>query len=81
MEVTVYSTPGCLYCIRAKRLLRRRGIEFTDVSFSFFARDARERMQSLSGGGRTFPQIVIDGVAIGGCDALHALDRAGGLTP
>jgi len=79
MDVVVYATPFCAYCIGAKRLLRRRGIPFAEVRIDIWRPGSRDRIQQSSGGGRTFPQIVIDGECIGGFDALRALDRAGGL--
>ena len=78
-EVTVYAAPFCLYCIGAKKLLKRRGIPYREVRISMFEDGARDRLQTESGGGRTFPQIVIDGDPIGGFDRLRALDRSGEL--
>ncbi len=78
-QVTVYATPFCLYCVGAKALLRRRGIAYDEVRISMFSDGARDRLQAGSGGGRTFPQIVIDGDPIGGFDSLRELDRSGEL--
>ncbi len=38
-------------------------------------------MIARSNGGRTFPQIFINDIHVGGCDDLHALDSAGKLDP
>ncbi len=78
-EVTVYAAPFCLYCVGAKALLRRRGIAYGEVRINMYSDGARDRLQAESGGGRTFPQIVIDGDPIGGFDSLRALDRSGEL--
>lgn len=78
-QVTVYATPFCLYCVGAKSLLRRRGIAYDEVRINMFSDGARDRLQAESGGGRTFPQIVIDGEPVGGFDSLRALDRSGAL--
>lgn len=78
-RVVVYATPLCMYCVGAKRLLRRRGIPFDEVRIDIWQRGSRDRIQQASGGGRTFPQITIDGVPIGGFDALRAWDRDGRL--
>jgi glutaredoxin 3 len=75
-RVVVYSTALCPYCLLARRLLRRRRIEYRELKLS---RDQRDRLVTLSGGGRTFPQIVIAGEAIGGFAELRRLDRAGEL--
>lgn len=78
-QVTVYATPFCLYCVGAKALLRRRGIAYEEVRINILSSGARDRIQAESGGGRTFPQIVIDGDPVGGFDSLRALDRSGEL--
>ena len=78
-QVTVYAAPFCLYFVGAKRLLRRRGIAYDEVRINMFEDGARNRLQTESGGGRTFPQIVIGDEPIGGFDSLRALDRSGEL--
>lgn len=78
-QVTVYATPFCPYCVGAKALLRRRGIPYDEVRINILSEGARDRVQAESGGGRTFPQIVIDGDPVGGFDSLRALDRSGEL--
>ncbi len=77
-KVEIYTTMFCPYCARARSLLQKKGVEFTDIDVD--AEPARrEEMVQRSGGRRTVPQIFIDGEAIGGSDDLHALDRAGKL--
>ena len=76
-EVVIYTTKICPYCVRAKMLLQRKGVDYKeiDVSNDPAARQALvERTRQ-----RTVPQIFINGEHIGGCDDLYALDRAGGL--
>lgn len=78
-EIIMYTTPVCPYCVRAKALFKRKGIEhITEIDVS---RDAaiREDMIQKAGGKRTVPQIFIGGKHIGGCDDLYALDSAGKL--
>lgn len=77
-EVVVYSTMFCPYCHRAKALLKAKGVAFTEIDVMMDPA-RREEMTRLSGGGRTVPQIFIDGVPVGGSDELHALDRQGRL--
>lgn len=78
--VEIYTTPTCPYCIAAKRLLARKGVEFTEIDVA--ADPAlRVRMTERAGGRRTVPQIFIGGVHVGGCDDIHALDHAGKLDP
>lgn len=78
-RVTVYATPFCAYCVGAKRYLRHRGIAYDEVRINIMRPGSRDRIQQASGGGRTFPQIVIDGEPIGGFDRLRERGRAGAL--
>ena len=78
--VEIYTTPTCPFCLAAKRLLAKKGVDYTEIDVS---RDPalRQAMTKRAGGGYTVPQIFIDGTPIGGCDDLHALDHAGRLDP
>ncbi len=78
-QVTVYATPFCVYCVGAKRYLRQRGIVYDEVRINIMSPGSRDRIQAASGGGPTFPQIVIDGDPIGGFDRLRDLGRSGEL--
>jgi len=78
-HVTLYTTPVCPYCVRAKSLLKQKGVETyeeIDVSTDSAVRDA---MVARAGGRRTVPQIFINDVHVGGYDDLAALDKAGTL--
>ena len=75
--VTVYSSDYCPYCIMAKRLLGRLGVQFNEIVVDN-APEQRREMQQL-GGGHTVPQIFIAGQPIGGSDDLHALESRGKL--
>ncbi|MGD9916388.1 MAG: glutaredoxin 3 [Paenirhodobacter sp.] len=77
-RVEIYTTRTCPYCIAAKALLSRKGVAFeeTDVGADPAQRQA---MMARANGRRTVPQIFIDGVGVGGCDDIHALDAAGKL--
>lgn len=77
-DVTIYTRQGCGYCSRAKSLLQSKGITFTEHDATF-SPDLRQEMIQKANGSSTFPQIFIDGKHVGGCDDLHALDRAGKL--
>ena len=79
-EVEIYSSSFCPYCHRAKRLLTEKGVAFTEIDVDMDPRRRAEMVQRANGG-RTVPQIFIDGRHVGGCDDLHALDRAGKLDP
>jgi glutaredoxin 3 len=79
-RIEIYTTMFCGYCARAKHLLKSKGAAYEEIEVDMDA-DARDRMVERAGGRRTVPQIFIDGVHVGGCDELHALDRAGKLDP
>ena len=80
-DIIMYTTPVCPYCVRAKALLKRKGVEgITEIDVSR-SPEIRDDMTRKTGGKRTVPQIFIDGRHIGGCDDLYALDSAGGLDP
>ena len=78
--VRVYSTQVCPYCVRAKHLLKQRGvdqIEEVRVDLDPSQRDAMIQQT----GRRTVPQIFIGDTHVGGCDELIALDQRGRLMP
>jgi glutaredoxin 3 len=78
--VKMYTTQVCPYCIRAKSLLKQRGVEqIEEVRVDLNPSD-RDAMIALTGR-RTVPQIFIGDTHVGGCDELMALDQRGGLQP
>ena len=77
-HVVVYTRPDCPYCDRAKELLRSKGVEWEEIDVDAEL-ERRAEMMERSGGGRTVPQIFIDGVYVGGSDDLAALNREGKL--
>ena len=78
--VRMYTTQVCPYCIRAKALLKQRGVEQIEEVRIDLDPQARDAMIELTGR-RTVPQIFIGSTHVGGCDDLMALDRSGGLAP
>lgn len=76
--VELYTTNYCPYCVRAKMLLEKKGVAYTEIDVSDDD-NARAELVKKSGGRRTVPQIFIGGEGIGGCDDLYALDAAGKL--
>ena len=76
-DVKVYVTDYCPYCTRAKGLLTRKGVPFTESDVS---NDHEKRMWLVeTTGRRTVPQIFINDQPVGGSDDLHALERSGEL--
>jgi glutaredoxin 3 len=76
--VEIYTTQYCPYCSAAKSLLRRKGVAYTEIDLG---RDKAQRdtMIQRANGRMTVPQIFVGAVHVGGCDDLHALERAGKL--
>jgi glutaredoxin 3 len=76
--VKMYSTQTCPFCIRAKALLKQRGVEQIEEIRVDLQPQQREVMVQATGR-RTVPQIFIGDTHVGGCDDLMALDARGGL--
>ena len=77
-NVKVYSTSVCPYCVRAKQLLERKGIAYTEINLSYEAPEVRVELMEKTRH-RTVPQIFINDEFIGGFDQLYQLDREGKL--
>jgi glutaredoxin 3 len=75
--VVIYSTGWCNYCQRARKLLEKKGVSFTDIDIES-APEKRTEMQARSGR-RSVPQIFIGDTHVGGCDDLHDLESQGKL--
>lgn len=78
--VTMYTTQVCPFCVRAKMLLKQRGVAEIDEIRVDLHPDQRDHMVAITGR-RSVPQIFIGDTHVGGCDDLMALDNAGGLLP
>jgi glutaredoxin 3 len=78
--VRMFTTQVCPYCIRAKQLLKQRGVEVIDEIRVDLDPSQRDEMIARTGR-RTVPQIFIGQTWVGGCDDLIALDQKGGLVP
>jgi glutaredoxin 3 len=79
-ETEIYTSPWCGYCHRAKRLLDKKGVNYTEYDVTAEPGRRKEMMQRAMGR-YTVPQIFIDGEGIGGCDELFELDFDGKLDP
>lgn len=77
-KVEIYTTKVCPYCVKAKNLLIKKGVIFTEIDVSDDP-NARETLLVKAEGRRTVPQIFIDDKPIGGCDDLYALENSGEL--
>ncbi|MGA9659232.1 MAG: glutaredoxin 3 [Asticcacaulis sp.] len=78
-KIDIYTKPFCPYCIKAKGLLDKKGVDYNEIVAS---NDPALRAEMNERSGRyTYPQIFIDDLHVGGCDDLVALDSRGGLDP
>ena len=76
-RVVMYTTGWCPYCLRARELLKSKGVAIEEIDVD--ARpEARTEMMARSGR-RTVPQIFIGETHVGGCDDLHELEASGRL--
>lgn len=79
-KIEIYTKWGCPYCVRAKALLDRKGVAYAEHDVTMGGA-LRAEMVSRVPGATTVPQILVDDRPLGGCDDIHALDRAGKLDP
>lgn len=79
-HVKMYTTAVCPYCVRAKQILKAKGVADIEEIRIDQLPEAREHMMKITGR-RTVPQIFIGETHVGGCDDLVALDAKGGLMP
>ncbi len=77
-RVEIYTWQFCPYCIRAKGLLDRKGVEYSEYRIDG-DEEARRRMALRATGRTSLPQVFINNLGLGGCDDLHALERTGEL--
>ena len=77
-KIEIYTTPFCPYCHRAKALLKRKGVEFTEIDV-MMSSAKRQDMAERAGGQRSVPQIFVDGEHLGDCDGIHRMDAEGTL--
>ena len=78
--VRMYTTQVCPYCLRAKALLKQRGVQQIEEIRVDLDPAQRDHMIQITGR-RTVPQIFIGDTHVGGCDELIALDQQGALAP
>jgi glutaredoxin 3 len=79
-KVTMYTTAVCPYCIRAKSILKAKGVEQIE-EIRIDTDPAQRDLMMQRTQRRTVPQIFIGDTHVGGCDDLVALDAKGELQP
>ena len=78
--VKMYTTAVCPYCVRAKQLLKSKGVEQID-EIRIDLDPVQRNLMMQATGRRTVPQIYVGETHVGGCDDLMALDAKGGVLP
>ena len=73
-KIEIYVTNYCPFCVKAKSLLNRKKIKFSEIDVSS-DESLREKMTIMANGARSVPQIFADNVHIGDCDKIHKLDQ------
>lgn len=77
VDVFLYTTRFCPYCIRARELLDSKQVRYTDIAVDGAPEKRREMMERS--GRYTVPQIWIGEQHVGGYDDLALLERQGSL--
>jgi glutaredoxin 3 len=72
-KIEIYTTNYCPFCVKAKSLLIKKKIKFSEIDVSNDA--LREKMSAMANGARSVPQIFADNIHIGDCDKIHKLDQ------
>ena len=73
-KIEIFTTNYCPFCLKAKSLLNKKKIKFTEVDISN-NEALREKMSAMANGARSVPQIFADNFHIGDCDKIHKLDQ------
>ena len=73
-KIEVYTTNYCPFCVKAKLLLKKKNIKFSEIDVSN-NEALREKMTNMANGARSVPQIFADNVHIGDCDKIYKLDQ------
>ena len=73
-KIEIYTWQYCPFCIKAKTLLNKKNIKFTEYKIDG-DEAARDEMSVRANGRRSLPQIFINDEGIGGCDDLYALEN------
>ena len=73
-KIEIYTTNYCPFCVKAKLLLNKKKIKFSEIDVSD-DEALRERMSAIANGARSVPQIFADNIHIGDCEKIHKLDQ------
>ncbi len=73
-KIEIYTTNYCPFCIKAKLLLKKKNIKFSEIDVSN-DEALREKMTNMANGARSVPQIFADNLYIGDCNKIYSLDQ------
>ena len=73
-SIKIYTTGHCPFCIKAKSLLNKKKIKFSEIDVSH-DETLREEMSAMANGARSVPQVFADDIHIGDCDKIYKLDQ------
>ena len=73
-KIEIYTTNYCPFCVKAKSLLNKKKIKFSEIDVSN-DEALTEKMSPIANGARSVPQIFADNIHIGDCDKIHKLDQ------
>jgi glutaredoxin 3 len=73
-KIEIYTTNNCPFCIKAKSLLKKKNLKFSEINVSN-NEVLREKMTTMANGARSVPQIFANDVHIGDCDKIYRLDQ------
>jgi glutaredoxin 3 len=76
-KIVIYTKDICPYCTKAKALLQKKQVQFSEIKVT--SEQIKAEMVAKSNGRLTVPQIFINDQHIGGCDDLYALESANKL--
>ena len=72
--IEIYTTNHCPFCIKAKSLLNKKKVKFSEINVSN-DESLREKMSTMSNGAKSVPQIFADNIHIGDCDKIYKLEQ------
>ena len=78
LDIVIYSTPTCSFCVNAKQLLSSKGLKYTEKNIAESSALLKE-MLTKSGGMKSVPQIFINNKHIGGFSDLEKWEKNGEL--
>jgi len=73
-KIIIYTTNYCPFCVKAKSLLNKKKIQFSEINVSNDD-SLKEKMSEMANGARSVPQIFVDNVHIGDCEKIYQLDN------